>query len=512
MVEHLLPAAQLFFTFQNLLVVAAGLFIGITIGAIPGLNVPMTVALLLPITFYMSPVAGISLLLGVYKGGTYGGSISAILINTPGAPAAAATCLEGYPMAKQGKAGKALRASIYGSVIGEFISDIVLISIAAQIAMVALKFGPTEKFSLVVFALCTIGVVSSEHKLKGIAAALFGVFFRTIGSDPISGSSRFTFGIFDLIGGIPFLPHLIGLFAVSEFFVQIEKKISAGKQDVIAPVSKNPEDNRVTWKEFKANIVTIIRSTLIGIGVGALPGSGSAISAFVSYGAAKNTSKNPEEYGKGSLEGVFAAETGNNAVTGGALIPLLTLGIPGDAITAIMLGVFLVHGLIPGPDLFVKSGDIIYAVFIGLIVANILHFFIASLGLRLFIKLLSVSRAVLFPIVIIICVAGSYTVNSNIFDVYVMIFFGVLGYIMKKFNFPVAPLMMGYILGGLLETSLIQTLILSDGSVLPVFTRPISLVFVVLTVFFILWSLFIQKKALARRRRREEQRRRNLPS
>lgn len=291
MVEHLLPAAQLFFTFQNLLVVAAGLFIGITIGAIPGLNVPMTVALLLPITFYMSPVAGISLLLGVYKGGTYGGSISAILINTPGAPAAAATCLEGYPMAKQGKAGKALRASIYGSVIGEFISDIVLISIAAQIAMVALKFGPTEKFSLVVFALCTIGVVSSEHKLKGIAAALFGIFFRTIGSDPISGSSRFTFGIFDLIGGIPFLPHLIGLFAVSEFFVQIEKKISAGKQDVIAPVSKNPEDNRVTWKEFKANIVTIIRSTLIGIGVGALPGSGSAISAFVSYGAAKTPPK-----------------------------------------------------------------------------------------------------------------------------------------------------------------------------------------------------------------------------
>jgi putative tricarboxylic transport membrane protein len=395
MLEHLLPAAQIFFTFQNLLVVAAGLFIGITIGAIPGLNVPMIVALLLPITFYMPPVAGISLLLGVYKGGTYGGSISAILINTPGAPAAAATCLEGYPMAKQGKAGKALRASIYGSVIGEFISDVVLISIAAQIAKVALKFGPTEKFSLVVFALCTIGVVSSEHKLKGIAAAVFGIFFRTIGSDPISGSSRFTMGIFDLIGGIPFLPHLIGLFAVSEFFVQIEKKISGGKRDVIAPVSKKPEDNRVSWKEFKANIVTIIRSTLIGIGVGALPGSGSAISAFVSYGAAKNASKKPEEYGKGSLEGVFAAETGNNAVTGGALIPLLTLGIPGDAITAIMLGAFLVHGLIPGPDLFVKSGTVIYAVFIGLVVANILHFFIASLGLRLFTKLLSVSRAVL---------------------------------------------------------------------------------------------------------------------
>ncbi len=227
----------------------------------------MTVALLLPITFYMSPVAGISLLIGVYKGGTYGGSISAILINTPGAPAAAVTCLDGYPLARQGKAGKALRASIYGSVIGEFFSDLVLITIAGQIAMVALKFGPTEKLSLVIFALTTIGVVSSENKLKGISVCLLGIFFRTIGSDPISGSSRFTFGIFNLIGGIPFLPHLIGLFAVSEFLVQIERKVMAGKRDVVAPVSEKREDNYVSWKEFKENIGTIIRSTLIGIRV-----------------------------------------------------------------------------------------------------------------------------------------------------------------------------------------------------------------------------------------------------
>ena len=494
MFEHLIPAIELFFSIQNIMVVALGLFIGITIGAIPGLNVPMTVALLLPITFYMPPVAAISLLMGVYKGGTYGGSISAVLINTPGAPAAAVTCLDGHPMAKQGKAGKALRGSIYGSVIGELISDIVLICVASQVAALALKFGPTEKFALVFFALSTIGVVSSAHKLKGIAAGLLGIFFHTIGTDPISGSSRFTLGIFDLIGGIPFLPHLIGLFAVSEFFIQIEKKVSETKSDMVARVSKKRENNYLSWKEFKGNIGNIIRSTFIGIGIGALPGSGSAISAFVSYGAAKNASKHPEEFGKGSLEGVIASETGNNAVTGGALIPLLTLGIPGDAITAIMLGVFLVHGLIPGPDLFVKSGNIIYAVFIGLIVANILHFFIASMGLRVFIKLLSISRAILFPIVIVICVAGSFTVNSNIFDVYVMIFFGLLGYIMKKFGFPVAPLLMGYILGSLLETSLVQSLILSNGSILPFFTRPISLFFFILTVFFIIWSTVIQKK------------------
>jgi putative tricarboxylic transport membrane protein len=500
--EFLLPAAQLFFTLKNLLAVSAGLFIGIIIGAIPGLNVPMAVALLLPMTFYMDPVAGLSLLIGVYKGGTYGGSISAILINTPGAPAAAATVLDGYPLAQQGKAGKALRASIYGSVIGEFISDVVLITIAAQIATVALKFGPNEKFSLVVFALSTIAVISGGNILKGVVAGLLGLFLKTVGLDPITSSDRFTLGVFELTGGIPFLPLLIGLFAVSEFLAQAEKKVIPGQKEQVIPLSRNHEDNYVSWKEFRENLRTIFRSTFIGLGIGALPGSGSAIAAFVSYGAAKNASRHPENFGKGALEGVFAAETGNNAVCGGALIPLLTLGIPGDAITAILVGVLLVHGLIPGPDLFVKSGDIVYAVFIGLIVGNILHLFIASLGLRLFIKLISVSRAFLFPAVIVICLAGAYTGDSSIFDVYQMTVFGVFGYIMKKFDFPVAPLIMGYILEPLLETSLVQALILNKDSVLPFFTRPISLFFLLLTGFFIIRSFYPRRRSEGRGARR----------
>ncbi len=493
MLDVFVNAITLFFTIQNLLVVALGLFVGITIGAIPGLNVPMTVALLLPITFHMDPISGLSLLMGVYKGGTYGGSISAILLNTPGAPAAMVTGLDGFPMAKQGKAGKALRASIYGSVLGEFVADIVLISLAAQIARVALKFGPTEKFSLVLFALVAIGVVSSRQKLKGIAAGLVGIFFYTMGIDPVSGATRFTFGIFNLIGGIPFLPMLIGLFAVSEFFVHIEKR-SVEAREAVLPISKKHEDNYVSWNEFKSNIVTMIRSTAIGIGIGALPGSGSSISAYVAYGAAKNSSKNPDKFGEGSLEGVFAAETANNAAVGGALVPLLTLGIPGDAITAIMLGVFLVHGLVPGPELFIKSADVVYPVFVGLIVANILHYFMASLGLRFFTRIIQMSRAILFPAVIVICLTGAYTANSNVFDVYVMLFFGVLGYIMKKFDFPVAPLLMGYILGSLVEKSLIQALIISRGSLLPFVTRPISLIFLILTVAFIVWSLWVQKR------------------
>lgn len=494
MFELLWPSVELFFTIQNILVVALGLVVGITIGAIPGLNVPMTVALLLPITFYMPPVTGLSLLLGVYKGGTYGGSISAVLINTPGAPAAAVTALDGYPLARQGKAGKALKASIYGSVIGEFIADIVLITIAAQIARIALRFGPNEKFALVVFALTAIAVVSSNHKIKGLIAMFLGIFFRAVGADPVSGTARFTFGIFQLYGGVPFLPHLIGLFAISEFLIQIEKRIVRGSVELAVPKPANRDDDRVTWAEFRANFRTIIRSTLIGIGIGALPGSGSSIAAFVSYGAAKSSSKHPEEYGKGSLTGVFAAETANNAVTGGALIPLMTLGIPGDPITAIMFGAFLVHGLIPGPDLFVKSSTIVYAIFLGLIVANILHFFIARVGVKFFTRMLSMSRAYLFPIVLVICMAGAFTTNSNVFDVYVMLAFGVIGYVMKKLSFPIPPLMMGYVLGSLLETSLVQLLILNKGSIASLFTRPISLGFVLLTLFFILWSTVFQKR------------------
>lgn len=494
MLEHLIPAAHLFFTLKNLLAVSAGLFVGIVIGAIPGLNVPMAVALLLPMTFYMDPVAGLSLLIGVYKGGTYGGSISAILINTPGTPAAAATALDGYPLAQQGKAGKALRASIYGSVIGEFISDVILITVAAQIAYLALKFGPNEKFSLVFFALSTIAVISGGNVLKGVAAGLLGLFLKTVGLDPITSASRFTLGVFELSGGVPFLPLLIGVFAVSEFLAQFEKKIDPGRKDQIIPLSRNYEDNYVTWKEFRGNMKNILRSTLIGLGIGALPGTGSAIAAFVSYGAAKNASKEPEKFGRGSLEGVFAAETGNNAVCGGALIPLLTLGIPGDAITAIMIGVLLVHGLIPGPDLFVKSGDIVYAVFIGLLVGNILHLFIASLGLRLFIKLLSVSRTFLFPAVLVICLAGAYSGDSKVFDVQLMMIFGILGYVMKKFDFPVAPLIMGYILEPLLEISLVQAMILNNHSVWPIFTRPISLFFILLAAFFILRAVFPRKR------------------
>ena len=484
----------LFFTLENIFAVIIGLTVGILIGALPGLNVPMIVSLMLPFTFTMAPVAGLSLLLGIYKGGTQGGSIASILINTPGTPAAAATCADGYPLAQQGKAGKALNAAIYGSVIGQFLADIVLISVAVQIAMVALRFGPSERLAIVIFALVAISLVSTTgNKLKGIAAGLAGIFVYSIGLDPVSGVSRFTFGQFQLIAGIPFLPLLIGLFAISEFFTQLETRLLHGKKEMIK-ISKNKEDNRVTWAEFKQNFPTIIRSSLIGIGIGAIPGPGSAISAFVCYGAAKNASKHPEKFGKGALEGVFAPETGGNATIGGSLIPLLTLGIPGDAVTAIMLGAFLVHGIIPGPELFTVSANMVYAIFITLIVSNIFHLFIAKSCLKIFVKAVSFCRTLLYPAIIVICFAGVFTSNSNIFDVRIMIIFGILGYIMKKTDFSIPTFLIGYILGPLFEISLIQTAIIFEGNIISVLQRPIVLFFVILTVVFLVWTAVSHKR------------------
>ena len=489
MLEYIGQSAVLFFNIYNILYICIGLLVGIFIGSVPGLNVPMTIALFLPLTYGMNPISGIMLLIGIYKGGTYGGSISSILINTPGTPAAAATAIDGYPMAKKGKAGKALKMSLYASVFGEIISDVVLFSIAPTIAMFSLKFGPIEKFSLVFFAFTVIGLVSGNRPVKGIIVGLMGVFFASMGLDDLSAARRFTFEISELQSGIPFLPFVIGLFAISEAMIQIEKRITKKEEASVIKISKNREDNTVTWKDFKGTLKTLIRSSVIGTSIGALPGTGASISASVIYGLAKTGSKHPEEFGKGSLEGVAAAECGNNAVTGATLIPLLTLGIPGDAITAIMLGAFLVHGLTPGPDLFTSQGVMVYAIFIGMFVTNLLHLVIAYFGMKLFIKAISINRAILFPIVIGFCFVGAYATQSSIFDLLVMVIFGVLGYLMKKFSYPLAPMLLGYILGPMLETFLRQSMVIAQRDYFIFFKRPISLIFMIITILFVFWNV-----------------------
>jgi len=498
MLDFIGQSAALLFTLENLLFIVLGLLVGIFIGSVPGLNVPMTIALFLPVTYGMSPVSGIMLLIGIYKGGTYGGSISSILINTPGTPAAAATAIDGYPMARKGQAGKALKMSLYASVFGEFVSDLVLFSIAPTIAILSLRFGPIEKFSLVFFAFTVIGLVSGDRPTKGLIVGLLGVFCALLGLDDLSAARRFTFGVSGLQAGIPFLPFVIGLFAISEALFQVEKRVKAGGKVALVEISKKREDNSVTWKDFRSTIKTLVRSALVGTGIGSLPGTGAAISAFVSYGLAKSGSKHPEEFGKGSLEGVAAAECGNNSVTGATLIPLLTLGIPGDAITAIMLGAFLVHGLTPGPTLFTTQGVTTYAVFLGMFVTNILHLVVAYFGMKLFIKAITVSKALLLPIVIGFCFVGAYAGASDPFDLLIMVVFGLVGYFFRKFDYPLAPMLLGYILGPMLENFLRQSLVISQRDYLIFFKQPISLVFMIVTVLFVGWNVY---KALRGRRR-----------
>lgn len=479
--EQFATGFALIFQFQNLALMALGLVVGIVIGAIPGLNVPLAVALALPFTFQLPPLAGLSMLIGIYKGGTYGGSISAILINVPGTPAAAATAMDGNALARQGKAGKALRLSIYASVFGELASDIVLILLAAQIAHLALAFGPPEYFSLGLFALAIIGLVSGPSLLRGLIAGALGMLLATVGLDPIEGEIRLAFGVYELTGGLKFIALIIGVFAISEALVQVEKYALRTLSQHVVALSGEPADNRLSRAEIRRLLPGILRGTAIGVGIGAIPGIGAAIAAFLSYGLAKRLSANPGQFGQGAMEGVAAAESANNAVTGATLIPLLTLGIPGDVITAIMLGALTVHGLIPGPTLFQQQGDFVTALLIGMPIVTLLHFAIAMLGLPVFIRAVRIPPGILFPLVIILCVTGTLVATHSIFDVLIMLAFGVLGYLMTKLDFPIPPLLIGFILGPLIEVSLRQAMILSDNSVAIFITRPVSAAFLFLT-------------------------------
>lgn len=485
-------------TVQNVALMVVGLIVGIVIGAIPGLNVPLAVALALPFTFKLAPLAGISMLIGIYKGGTYGGSISAILINVPGTPAAAATALDGNALARQGKAGKALKLSIYASIMGELASDIVLIVAAAQIARFALNFGPPEFFALGLFALTIIGLVSGSGLTRGLIAGALGILLAMVGLDPIEGEVRMAFGVYELTGGLKFIALIIGAFAISEALVQVEQTALKKVSFNVLEVSGNPEDNRVTRDDLKRVLPAMLRGTPLGIFVGAIPGIGSSIAAFLSYGLAKKFSREPEKFGDGALEGVAAAESANNAVTGSTLIPLLTLGIPGDVITAIMLGALTVHGLIPGPTLFQQQGDFISALFIGMLIVTCLHFFIAMIGLPMFIRAVRVPHGVLFPLVIVLCVTGTLVATSSIFDVFVMLGFGVLGYAMVKFGFPIAPLLIGFILGPLVEVSLRQSMVLSDNSPMVFLERPVAAIFLALTAIVVISVVWQRHKELNR--------------
>ncbi|MBW2145786.1 MAG: tripartite tricarboxylate transporter permease [Deltaproteobacteria bacterium] len=484
MLEQVAEGFALFLTFQNVFLVIFGVTIGIIIGAIPGLTPSMAIALALPISFVLPVVPSLAFLMGVYKGGVYGGSISAILVRSPGTPEAAATMFDGYPLAQQGKAGKALKMAVYASVMGDTFSDLVLIFSAGALATLALKAGPVEYFSLLLLSLTIIGSASGKNILKGLITAVLGLMMGFVGVDPLQGTERFVFGSMELSAGLGFLPLLIGLFAVSEVIVQAEKKVVESSRETSTSLKKSddPADNRVSWVEMKGCLKTIFRSSVIGTVIGAMPGVGATAAAFLGYGAAQRASKSPEKFGTGCLEGVAAAEAANNAVCGSNLIPLLTLGVPGSLTAAILVGAFLIQGLPIGPLIFEHHGPVIYGLYISLLFANFVNFTVAHVMIRIALKVIYVSKDTLFPIIMITCVIGSFAWNNTLFDVKIMFIFGVIGYFMRKLEFPVTPFLIAFILGPMAEVALREAMVIHKGDVTVFVTHPISLVCLILTV------------------------------
>lgn len=472
MLMYLFQGFGFLFSTAVVLYLLGGVVLGILIGVIPGLTATMGIALLIPMTFAVDPAAGLSLLIGIFAGGIYGGAITAILINTPGTPAAGATVLDGYPMSQKGQAGKAIALATIATVIGGLIGALILTFLAPQIARIAVLFGPPEYVLLGVYGLTMISFVTGKSLTKGLFTGCIGLLISTIGIDPLTSVPRFTFGQLNLLTGFALLPILIGIFAYAQAINGVKK---IREKNVI---QTNITKIGISLQEFKRVLPHIIKSGFIGTGVGAVPGTGTDIAAFLSYGEAKRSTKHPEEFGKGALEGVAAPEAGNNACVNGSMIPMFTLGIPGEAATAVILGGLMVMGLQPGPLLFTENPQVIYTVFASTITANI---FILILGLycaRYFAKVLYLPKNVILTLIFIFAVLGSYAMRNSLFDVMVTIVAGIIGYIFIVLEYPIPPVLLGVILGPIVESNLGRTMLISQGDLTIFFTRPISLFFI----------------------------------
>lgn len=480
---YLLDAFQTIFSNPvSLLFILVGVTAGIMVGCLPGLTATMGCALLIPFTFSLPPIEGLLMLMGIFTGGIYGGSISGILIRTPGTPAAAATLLDGYPLSVKGQAGKAIGIGTIASFVGGTIGALIMAFLAPQIARFGLRFGPPEFFALAIFGLSMIISISGDSLLKGAIAALFGLMLTTIGFDPLSGVPRFYFGNDNLLGGITFIPALIGLFGFAQVFRNIEK------MEIVPQVKSKVGKILPTFKEIKPLVPTMVKSGGMGAMTGSVPGLGCDVAAFIAYGEAKRTSKHPEEFGKGSLEGVAAPEAANNGATGGAMIPMLTLGVPGDAVTAVLLGALTIHGFQPGPLLFRDHLDIVYPIFAGMILCQLVLLVVGLSGARLFSKLINIDIKVLTPIIFLLCIVGSYAMRFSFFDVGLALSIGVLAYFMGKAKFPVSPILLALILGPMAEQNMRRALMLSNDDPMIFFTRPISVIFLALAVFMAITS------------------------
>ena len=474
-----------------LMLMIVGVAVGIVFGAVPGLTAVMAIALCLPMTYGLSPGAGMALLVALFVGATSGGLISAILLKIPGTPSSIATTFDGGPMMEKGEGAKALGAGIVFSFLGTIISIVALMFIAPWLAQIALSFGPHEYFAIAIFSLTLIATLSSGSMAKGVFAGVAGFAVSTVGIAPVDATTRFTFGRVELNAGFSILTVLVGMFAVAEIIKVAETAKTA-----------DPNDSRVgavrvkgfgfSMAEFTGQLPNAFRSSLIGLGIGILPGIGAGTSNILAYIAAKKRSKTPEEFGKGKLDGVVASESANNAGIGGAMVPLLTLGIPGDAVTAILLGGLMIHGIQPGPMLFLTQGPLVYTIFAALIVSAILMLVIEFWGLRVFIRLLAIPKHILLPIILVLCAVGAFGLASRVFDIWTILAFGILGYAFVKGGIPTAPFIIGFILGPMAETSFRRGLQLSRGDYWGFLTNPISGAFLALAALSIAWQMWAE--------------------
>lgn len=479
MYHELLSALPNVLSMSNFLAIIIGVLAGIAVGAMPGLSATMAISVLVPFTFGLDPLVALGLMAGIYNGAMYGGAIPAVLLRIPGTPAAVATSFDGYPMAQKGKGGFALQVAVVSSAIGGIASALALMLLAPPLAKVTLLFGPSEVFWVAVFGLCSIIFLLGEDPLKGLIAACFGVAVSMVGVDPISGEDRFTFGYLELVDGVNIVILLVGLYALPPVIDLLETPLQTKGMNN----SLQTESMRRSFPKMLGFWVTWLRSSFIGICIGILPGAGGSMAAFMSYNEARRVSKTPETWGLGEAEGVAASETANNADTASALIPALTLGIPGTAVAAVMLGGLLVHGLQPGPMLFRDNPDIVFGFMWQFLFGAILLIFLGgTLATNSFAKLLKLPRPVLGSIIMVLMFIGVYSINERMFDVYLMLGFGLVGYAMDKFKFPLPPVVLGLILGGFAEENLRLALLIGGGDWNILFENTTSLVLVALTV------------------------------
>lgn len=488
--------AEVFSNPITLVLILIGDLAGLIFGAIPGLSAFTALAIMLPLTFAMEPVVGISFLMSVYVGGVSGGFISAILLGIPGTPSSIATCFDGHALAKKGQSYRAMGVAVLFSFIGGIFSAVILSTLAPLIGQVALRFSPYEYTAVILLALTTVSALSEGSMVKGLLSCLLGVSLAFVGIDKLSAYVRYTFGFRQLRGGFALVPLLIGLFAVSQVLSNASKRNSLTPEQAKLSVvqQKRMKGFGLTWKEFVHCLKTAGPAAAIGLVVGILPGIGGNVANLLAYSFAKKTSKHPEEFGQGSIEGICAPESANNAAVGGALIILLTLGIPGDNATSMIMAGFQIHGIAPGPLLFSSGNVLVYAVFAAFIMANVFMLLEAYFGLTAFSKILSIRTEVLLPVVIAFCFVGSYSSNNRIFDIAVMVAFGLLGYILKKNKYPLAPLVVGFILTPMLEENLRRSLMRSKGSLMPMLTSPIAVVFLLLTAVVLVYTVVNEVK------------------